>query len=66
MVEVDIILFLIVVPDKGKEKTMNITELVNIYQEKLTLLFGDELNVIYDEGALAADYVIGNICIKHC
>ncbi len=42
-------MFLIVVPDKGKEKTMNITELVNIYQEKLTLLFGDELNVIYDE-----------------
>ncbi len=35
--------------DKGKEKTMNITELVNIYQEKLTPLFGYELNVIYNE-----------------
>ncbi len=28
---------------------MSITELVNIYQEALTPIFGDELHIIYDE-----------------
>lgn len=34
--------------NKGKEKVMSITELVNIYQEALTPIFRDELQIIYD------------------
>lgn len=48
-----IVLYLVVTIDKGKnkgkERTMSITELVNIYQEALTPIFGEELHIIYDE-----------------
>lgn len=47
-----IVLFFVVTTDKGKnkgkEKLMIITELVNIYQEALTPIFRDELHIIYD------------------